>query len=650
MDRIGVFICECGPNLKDAMNLDDLSAFTSKLNNVAFVRICNLLCSENGKNLLKKDIEENRLSCVVIAGCSPKEHEHTFKKVLQDAGLNQFLLQIVNIREQCAWVHKDKAAATEKAKAMIKAAVGRVVLNDPLEIHQIDSQADVLVVGAGIAGMSAALALAQKNRKVYIVERSPCIGGKVAMYGEVFPNLECAPCMLEPKMDEILHSERIELLTYSEVQEVLGFYGNFSVKVKKKARSIDMAGCIGCGACFEVCPVKVKNEYNEGLDQRKAVYIPYAGALPNVAVIDKEHCLRFTGGQCDLCQNACPFGAVNYDDVDEIRELKVGAIVLATGFGLFDLKKAPQYGHRKIDDVYTGLEFERLLSSTGPTSAQILLKNGKPPKKIALVHCVGSRNEKFNNYCSGVCCLYLLKFAHLAKQKLPDVSIAHIFLDFCLPGKDSQKFFNTLANEKGVEFIHCRDSQSIEITKAGDDISIKYVDVNGQSQKITSDMAVLATAMEGAKDSEAFAGVFDISADENKFFTEEHCKLAPASTVIEGIFLAGCAQGPKDIPSSVASGQAAAGLILSRLVPGEKLSLEPMIAVINQELCSGCKTCISLCPYKAIAFDKEKKVSVVNEALCRGCGVCVAACPSGAIKGRGFTDKQIFAEIKGLLD
>jgi heterodisulfide reductase subunit A len=590
------------------------------------------------------------LSCVVIAGCSPKEHEHTFKKILQDAGLNPFLLQIANIREQCAWVHKDKAAATEKAKAMISAAVGRVVLNDPLEIHQIDSQADVLVVGAGITGMSAALVLAQKNRKVYIVETSPCIGGKVARYGEVFPNLECAPCMLEPKMDEILHNERIELLTYSQVQEVLGFYGNFSVKVKRKARFIDMAGCIGCGACFEACPVKVKNEYSEGLDERKAVYMPYAGALPNVAVIDKEHCLRFAGGQCDLCQNACPFGAVNYNDADEIRELKVGAIVLATGFDLFDLTRAQQYGYAQIDDVYTGLEFERLLSSTGPTAAQILLKNGKPPKKIALVHCVGSRCEKFNDYCSGVCCLYLLKFAHLAKQKLPDASIVLMYSDFCLPGKESQKFFNTLAGEKGVEFIHCRDSRTLEIVKEDSDIAIKYVDVNGESQKITSDMAVLATAMEGVKDAEELAGVFDISADENKFFAEEHCKLAPASTVIEGVFVAGCAQGPKDIPASVASGQAAAGLILSRLIPGEKLSLEPMIAVINQELCSGCKTCISLCPYKAISFDKEKKVSVVNEALCRGCGVCVAACPSGAIKGRGFTDKQIFAEIKGLLD
>ncbi len=646
--RIGVYVCECGPNIKEALDIDEVVTFVQGLESVVLAKPFGLLCSKEGKELIAEDIKEHGLTRVVIAACSPKEHENTFRKILSGAGLNPFLLQIANIREQCAWIIKDKAVATEKAKAMVAAAVNRVGHHEPLEVKEIQCQADVLVVGAGMAGISAALTLAQKNRRVYLVERLPCIGGKVARYEDVFPSLECASCVLDPMLDEVLHNEHIEVMTLSEVQQLLGFYGNFIAGINNKARFVDTETCIGCGACVEVCPVKVKNEYSEGLDERKAIYMPYAGALPNLAVLDNEHCLRFRGKECTACQEACAFGSIDYEQEDQVRNLDVGAVVLATGFDIFDPKRAPQYGYGDIDDVYTSLEFERLLSSTGPTGGNLLSKNGQPPKNIALVHCVGSRTEKFNEHCSAVCCMYLLKFAHQAVKKLPGVSITQFHSDLCLPGKKSQRFFNEILRKRTVDPVHIEAPDSIEIVEGRKEILVKHTDIHGSSDTSAFDMVVLAPAIEGAKGSMEVAEVFDISQGEEGFFAEEQTEVAPVSTARDGLFIAGCAQGPKDIQGSVAQGQAAAGMILSRLVPGQKLTLEAATAQIDQDLCSGCNICMGVCYYKAINRDDGDKRVAVNELLCRGCGVCAAACPSGAIKANQFTDEQISAEIKAL--
>lgn len=631
------------------MDLDEVVKFVQGLENVVLTKTFGLLCAEQGQELIGRDIEEHDLSRVVIAACSPKEHENTFRQCLEKAGLNPFLLQIANIREQCAWVVKDKTLATDKAKAIIHAAVRRVAYHEPLEIKEIECQPDALVVGAGIAGISAALTLAQKNRKVYLVEKLPCIGGKVARFEDVFPNLECASCILDPIMDEVLHNEHIEVLTWSEVQEVLGFYGNFLVKVNKKARFVDTETCIGCGACVETCPVKVTNEYNEGLDERRAIYIPYAGALPNVAVIDETHCLRWQGQACNACQEACPFGSIIYEETDQVRQLRVGAIVLATGFDLFDPARAPQYGYGKSDNVYTSLEFERLVNSTGPTEGKILLRNGRVPEKIALVHCVGSRTSQFHEHCSAVCCMYLLKFAHQVNGKLPGASITGFYSDLCLPGKEAQGFFNRISREANIELMHMKDPDSIEITQEAEKTMIRFTDIQGRSHGVAADMVVLAPAMEGARDAETMAKLFDISQGKGGFFAEESTTLAPVSTAMEGIFIAGCAQGPKDIQSSVAQGQAAAGRILSRLVPGEKLALEPVTADVTEDLCCGCKLCVGLCSYKAITCDDLKNNVAINKVLCRGCGVCAAACPSGAIQASHFTDVELCEEIRGLV-
>ena len=647
--RVGVYICECGPNVKGAVDIGELETFAGGLENVVLTKSFNLLCSEEGKNLIEEDIKKHRLSNVIIAACTPKEHEITFRKVLIKAGLNPFLLQIVNVREQCAWVTKDIARATQKAKAMIAAAVKRVVLHEPLEVKEIQCNPDVLVVGAGIAGISAALTLAQKGRKVYLVEKLPCIGGKAARYEKLFPHLECASCVLDPVLDEVLHNEHIELMTLSEVQEVLGFRGNFVVKVKKKSRFVDSRGCIGCGACLEVCPIKVRNEYNEGLDKRKAIYIPYPGALPHVAVIDKEHCRHFQEEGCNACHDACPFGSIHYGETDQIQELNVGAIVLATGFDVFNAKRASRYGYEKIRNVYTSLEFERLLNSNGPTGGQILLRNRKPPKRIALVHCVGSRTKKYNEYCSGVCCMSSLKFSHLIKEKLPDSSVIEFYSDLCLAGRESQSFFNNLVGKKGVDFVRVNNIDSIKLAQRQNKILIAYEDMHGERKRLSFDLVVLSVALEAARDAGEVARIFGISQGEDGFFLEEHATIAPVSTPVGGIFIAGCAHGPKDIQSAVAEGQAAAGRILSQLILGAKLSLDPVTAEADEDLCSGCKTCVSLCPYKAITYDSVEKFVSVNEVLCRGCGVCVAACPSAAIKARNFSDRQILAEIEGLL-
>lgn len=647
--KIGIYICECGPNVKAAIDVSEVATSARALNDVVLTKSFNLLCSEEGKDLIEKDIKEHHLSGIVIAACTPKEHEITFRKVLSKAGLNPFLLQIANIREQCAWVVKDKVLATQKAKAIVAAAVKRVAFHEPLEVKEIQCESDVLVVGAGVAGISAALTLAQKNRKVYLVEQLPCIGGKVARYEKLFPHLECASCVLDPLLDEVLHNERIELMTSSEVQEVLGFYGNFIIKVRKKAQFVDSKSCIGCGACLEVCPVKVRNEYNEGLDKRKAIYVPYPGSLPHVAVIDGAHCLHLQGKDCSACQDACPFGSIHYEETEQNRELRVGAIVLATGFDVFDPTRVSQYGRGKIKNVFTSLEFERLLNSNGPTGGKVLLENGLPPKRIALIHCVGSRTKTYHEYCSGICCMYSLKFSHLIKEQLPDSSIAEFYSDFCFSGRESQRFFNDLADKKRVDFVRVRNIDSIELSQKNSTILIKFEDINGKMREPSFDLVILSVAIEAAKDTRELAEIFGVSQDKDGFFLEEHTNIAPVSTSAGGIFIAGCAHGPKDIQTAVAEGQAAAGRILSKLIPGENFLLEPITAAVNEDFCSGCKMCISLCPYKALTYHQKRKVVSVNEVLCRGCGICVAACPSAAINARNFTDKQIVAEINGFL-
>lgn len=670
----GVYICSCGTNISDNLDIDELVSFSSGLDSVEYVKVHKLLCSEDGKKFLSDDVAKENPNRIVIVACTPKEHEKTFREVLQKTGFNPYLFQLVNIREQVAWVTSGKDEATEKAKSYIRAAVMRVGIHEPLEKKEIDCNSDVLVIGAGPAGMEAALLLANAGRKVYMVEKNSFIGGKVARYEDVFPKMECASCMLEPKMDEVLHHENIELLTCSEVQEVLGFLGNFVVKIKKKANFVDKEKCIGCGACYEPCPVSVKNEFDYNLSKRKAIYIPYTGALPNVPVIDEKNCIRFKGNasdvykeafelglitkkeyetfkteECTLCKNACPFGAISYDSAEELIERKVGGIIVATGFDLFDPSVIPKYGYGRIPEIYTGFEFERILSQTGPTGGKILKKNSKEPSSIAIIHCVGSRDKDFKEYCSGVCCLYALKFASMVGKQLPFSTVYQIYADWCVPGKDNQAFLDSIKKSGQIKFIHTPLPVKVEMGQTGEMIDISCDEVTGKKKNISVEMVVLCPAMIPSKDTRSLSEILSVGLSKEGFFAEGHSKLAPVSTNIGGIFIAGCAQGPKDIQGSVSQGAAAAGQILSALVPGRKLELDVTTAEIDKSLCSGCMVCVGLCPYKAITVDKETKIAEVNELLCKGCGTCVAACPSGAARSKHFTTEQIFAEIEGVL-
>lgn len=648
MPGVGVFVCGCGPNIEGRVNVGKLVKFARGLDGVSYAEQHRLYCSAEGKDTLAEAIRTQGLSRVVIAGCSPREHEKTFIEVCQRAGLNPYLMHMVNIREQCAWVVGDPVGATEKAQVLIRAGVMRAARLEALETKEIDCIADALVVGAGVAGIEAALTLAQKGRKVFVVESSPAVGGHAVRYEEVFPDMECGSCMLEPKMDDLLHSDNISVLTNSRVEEVVGYHGNFTVRVRSSARKVDGAACLGCiDECSGACPVSVPNEANDGLDQRKAIYVPYPGALPNLALIDEANCLRSKGKECTACADACPFAAVVLDQEDEVVELKVGAVVLATGFGLLDASTVPGTGYGTIPEVYTSLEFEKLISSDGPTGGQLVKKDGSPPSSVAFVHCVGSRTKAHREYCSGACCMYTMKLAHLVRGKLPDADVYEIHGNLTVAAKGYTRLPDLLT-EDGVKLLRTSAPEKIAVRTEGDSCVVA-VPGHGGSREVRADMVVLSMAMTPAAGTAELAAMFEVPLDEYGFFQEEHGRLGAIATSIEGVQIAGCAQGPMDIQSSVVQGAAAAGKILSSLVPGEKLKLEVIVAWVDEDVCGGCKTCVSMCPYKAVSYDESRKAAAVNEALCKGCGTCVSACPAGALHGRHFTAQQVYAEIEGVM-
>jgi heterodisulfide reductase subunit A len=561
--RIGVYVCECGTNIAEKVDIDQVIAAVSPLKDVAVAERYKLLCSGDGKEFLKKRIQEHGLTHLVVAACSPKQHEATFMNVCEQAGINPQLFQLANIREQCAWVTPDGAEATNKAIRQISAAISRVGYHDPLENKEIECNPDVLVIGGGIAGIKASQVLAAPDRKVYLVEKTSSLGGKVKSFSKLFVNMESGSSLIAKEIKSLLGNKNIEVLTESEVEQILGFLGNFEVRVIKKAE-------------------------------------------------DKE------------------------------LDFNVGAVVLATGFELFDPTGLPQYGYGKLDDVYTSLEFEEMNIPEGPTGGKILLKNGKPPESVAIIHCVG-REEK--GYCSKVCCMYSLKFDRMLKSQLPQAKVSHIYSDLCVPGKSFQRFYEDTKG-LGTEFIR---SAKTEVSGNGKGTTIKYKTETGAKGDLAADMVVLLPAMEPSSDAGKFAEMLNIPQDDKGFFVEEHQLLGPVASAVEGIFVIGCARGPQSIAESIVQSEAAAGKILSALVPGKKLELEVRVSEISEGFCTGCKTCIDVCPYGAITFDEAKRISVVNEVLCHGCGNCAAACPSGAARLKHFTFPQIYQELKEVL-
>ena len=649
--KIGVYVCHCGINIAATVDVERVVEFASKLPNVAVARHYMYMCSDPGQDLIKKDIEELGLDRVVVAACSPRMHEPTFRGVLEEKGLNPYFFEMANIREHCSWVHEDKEEATKKAMDLVKSAVARAALLEPLEEKEADVTPAALVIGGGVAGMYAALDIADAGFKVYLVEKSPTIGGKMAMLDKTFPTLDCSACILTPRMVDVARHPNIELLTYSEIVSVEGAVGNFKVKVKKKPRYVDEAKCTGCGACAEACRVrKVPNEYDAGISYRSAIYRPFPYAVPATFTIDPERCLMLTRGKCGkapACVEACGPGAIDFEQREKEVELEVGAIIVATGFDLFDAKLKPEYGYGKYPNVITGLEFERLSSASGPTLGEIKI-NGRTPKRIVFLQCVGSRDKQVGNeYCSRVCCMYTAKHAHLIKEKIPDAEITICYMDVRAFGKGYEEFYERVQRE-GVIYRRGNAAEVYKKSPDEDTLIVRLEDtLLGEPMEIEADLVVLATAIVPSEDADEIAKMLKLSRSPDRFFLEAHMKLRPVDTAVDGVFLAGCCQGPKDIPDTVAQAKAAASAALSLLATG-KVKTEAITSTINEELCSGCRTCEAVCAYGALKFDEERGIMTVNDVLCKGCGACGATCPSGAISMKHFKDEQIFAQIEAL--
>ena len=646
--KIGVYICQCGINIAYKVDVEKVAEQMKSLPNVTVSRFYKYMCSDPGQELIKKDIKELKLDRVVVASCSPRMHEPTFRAVLEEAGLNPYCFEMVNIREQCSWVHEDNEKATEKAAHLIAGAVARAEFLEPLERKEVSVIPKALVIGGGISGIQAALEIAEKGFKVYLVERTPSIGGRMAQLDKTFPTLDCSACILTPKMVDVARHPNIELLTYSEVVGVDGYIGNFKVKIKKKPRYVDEEKCVGCGLCAEACRLhaRVPNEFDMNMGKRSAIYVPFPQAVPLKYTIDPETCITLKTGRCGdhpLCVEACgDRDAIDFDQKEEIAEVEVGTIVVATGYDLFDPKEKPEYGYENYDNVITGLEFERLVSASGPTEGHIEI-NGKEPKKVVFIQCVGSRDKEGHEYCSRVCCMYTAKQAHMVKDKIPDAELIVYYTDVRAFGKGFEEFYNRVQGE-GVTYRRRELDDSIEVTKKGDKVVVK---AKGHPD-IEADLIVLATGIVPRADTREFSRILNINQSGDGFFLEAHPKLRPVDTFTDGIFLAGCCQSPKDIPDAVAQASGAAVRASEPLAQG-KVEVEAISSVIDEDLCSGCRMCEEMCAYSALEFDSEKKVMKVNDVMCKGCGSCASACPTGAITMRHFDIKQILAQIGGLV-
>jgi heterodisulfide reductase subunit A len=652
-EKVGVYVCHCGHNIAGTVDVEAVSEWASSLPNVAISRDYKFMCSSLGQEMVEQDIKEYGLTRVVVAACSPHMHEPTFRKACERAGLNPYLFEMANIREHASWVHTHSAsAATEKAKAIIAGSVRRALELEPLEPFIAEIKEPTLIVGGGIAGITAALEIANAGHPVYLVEREPSIGGHMAMFDKTFPTLDCSACILTPKMFDVGNHPNITLLSYSEVEQVDGFVGNFTVRIRKRARKVLTDLCTGCGECWSRCPAKVIDTvFEAGLGYRTAIYRPFPQAVPKYPVIDTENCIYYQKGTCKACEKFCPTGAIAFDQEDEIMVVNVGNIILSTGFNLFDTARIPQYGYGRLANVFSSLEFERMTNASGPTSGKVVLRDGVTgPETVAIVHCVGSRDKNYNRHCSAICCMAALKFAHLVKEKT-NAKVYNFYIDIRTAYKDYEEFYSRLL-EEGTRFIRGRVAEITDAARLPGEEGKLIVQVEdtliGKQRRIPVDMVILMSALEPRHDAVEMSHRFGIGCSEAGFFTERHPKLDPVATMSDGVFIAGTCQGPKDIPTTVGQGAAAAARVLNLIGQGE-VAIEPIRAMIDEERCSGCRICNNLCPYGAIDYIEDLGVSRVNPALCKGCGTCVAACPSQVISGQHYTFDALMSQIEGVL-
>ncbi len=666
MARIGVFTCWCGENIARNVDVEKVAEEVAKLPHVRCSLAYKYMCSDPGQAIVRDKIREEKLQGVVVASCSPHMHLKTFRKAAELEGLNPYLVEMANIREHCSWVHHNREQATAKAIDLIRMSVAKVMRNRALQPIRVPVTKRALVIGGGVAGIQAALDIADAGHQVVLVEREPSIGGKMAGLSETFPTLDCSQCILTPRMVDVGQHPNIILHTYSEVEAVEGYVGNFKVTVRKKARYVDIDKCTGCGACWNAC-VSKKNlsEFDFGMGKRTAIYVPFPQAVPARPVIDKNACLRLTKGKCGVCEKKCAAGAINFEDEDRLITEEVGAIVVATGYKLYDIGKDQanaklegygEYGYGKYKDVINSLQFERIVSASGPTGGEIKRpSDGKEPKSVVFISCVGSRdNAKGMSYCSKICCMYNAKHTMLYKHKVHDGQ-AHVFyMDIRAGGKNYDEFVRRAIEQDGAQYHRGRVSK---ITEENGKLIVRGVDtLAGMPMTIEADLVVLASAMRPADGVEQLAQKLNVGYDEFGFLSESHPKLRPIETNAAGVFVCGACQAPKDIPESVAQASAAAGKV-QVMFSHEEMTREPEIASINEQTCAACFTCVRTCPYTAIEKaeirDRNgkliKRTARVNPGLCMGCGTCVAVCPSKSADLEGFTEQQIYAMVESLV-
>jgi heterodisulfide reductase subunit A len=644
--RVGVYVCHCGSNIAGYLDCKKVAEYAQSLDSVVIARDYSFMCSDPGQDFIKNDIQELGLNRVLVCSCSPTLHLRTFREACQTAGLNPHLCEMATIREHCSWVHShDTQQATEKAMALVAAGVARVLYRTPLETKFAPVNPNTLIVGAGIAGIQTALEIAGSERNVYLLEREPSIGGRMAQLGKTFPYLEPAMDILAPRIEKVASSEYIDLMTCSELNELSGYIGNFRATVTKKARYVDENKCDGCGACWEKCPVEVDSEFDRGMSKRKAIFRPFPEAVPNVPVIDRENCLHFTNGDCRICQEACPKSAIDYEQKDEDVEIEAGAVIVSTGYDTFDPSPITQYGYGKFDNVVTSPEFERMVNSSGPTGGTITLKDGSTPQSVAIIHCVGSRDENYHEYCSRVCCMYGLKYARFLKEMGMDVY--QMYIDMRCFGKGHEEFYKQ-AGDEGVNFIRGKVAQVTNITQEDEEkgklIVVCEDTLLGTLIRVPVDMVILSVAMEARADTENMARTLLLGRSRDGFFMERHPKLDPVGTMLDGIFAVGCCQGPKDIADTVAQATGAAARAIEMIAKG-KVEMEAATAIVDEEVCAGCGVCEAICAYSAVEVDPMTKKAKVNEAICKGCGACAVNCPSKAMQLKNFSPKQLIDVI-----
>lgn len=659
MSRIGVFVCHCGTNIAATVDVEAVADAARIMPNVAYAVTNKYTCSDPGQQAIVDAIEEHTLDRIVIASCSPRMHEQTFRKMLAEkTSINPYLLEIANIREQCSWVHKDKAISTPKAIDLVAMAVAKVDTNKDLFTSTIPVNKRALVVGAGIAGIQAALDIADAGYPVTLVERNPSIGGNMVKLDKTFPTMDCSACICTPKMSEAGTHPNITIKTLSEVEKVTGYIGNFEVTIREKAKYIDYDLCTGCGACETKCPSKTINEFDEGLSERTAIYKPFAQAVPSKPTIDAASCRKLKESKCGVCAKICPTNAINYEDEDKLVTETYGALILATGYNLIDWTKLyGEYGSGMYPDIISGLQFERLVNASGPTEGHIQRpSDGKEPKTVVIIKCVGSRDSnKGVSYCSRACCMYSAKHAHQYLDKVKDGRCFVFYMDVRCAGKGYDEFYmNTL--QDGATYVRGRVSKIYP--EDGKLVCMGEDTLSSQVVRVDADMVVLETAMVPSDSSTQIATVLNAQRGPEGFFTEAHPKLRPVETNTAGIFLAGVAQGPKDIPDTVAQAGAAASKVIGLLAKGQ-IESNPMIVHVNNAKCSGCGACVDICPYGAMQLEEvtlrensqkvTRMVAKPNPGLCQGCGACTVACRPGAADLLGFTDEGIMREMEALL-